>query len=77
MAAEPALAGRLVAGVDRQRCLGCGQCLPSCPNGLLAVRGGLAVLTDAARCDGRGRCLGHCSADALNLGPCSWPTGGA
>jgi heterodisulfide reductase subunit A-like polyferredoxin len=70
MAAEPASAGRLVARVDPQRCLGCGQCLPSCPRGLLAVRDGLAVVIETARCDGRGHCLGHCSADALNLGPC-------
>jgi ferredoxin len=77
MAADQAKAGRLAVRVDPSRCLGCGQCLPSCPRGLLAVRGGLAVVTDAARCDGRGRCFGHCSADALTLGPCSQPPDGA
>ncbi|WP_300161036.1 4Fe-4S binding protein [Solidesulfovibrio sp.] len=60
---------RHVLHVDRQRCLGCGQCLGSCPRGLLAVREHSACLVDASRCDGRGACLGHCSADALSLRP--------
>ncbi len=70
---------RAVVHVDPARCLGCGQCLPSCPRGLLVIRGQQACLADAGRCDGRGVCLGHCSADALSLLPLSassrgpWP----
>lgn len=60
---------RAVVHIDRARCLGCGQCLGSCPKGLLVITGQYACLADADRCDGRGACLGHCSADALSLRP--------
>ena len=68
-ASAPPSPGRAVVHIDRTRCLGCGQCLRSCPKGLLVVRGQYACLADAGRCDGRGSCLGHCSADALSLRP--------
>ena len=58
---------RPVVCTDPARCLGCGQCLTSCPNRALAIRHGLAALAEESRCDGLGRCLGHCSADALSL----------
>lgn len=58
---------RPVVSIDPARCLGCGQCLTSCPRRALTIRRGLAVLADESRCDGSGRCLGHCSADALSL----------
>ena len=59
---------RPIVRIDAARCLGCGQCLTSCPHGALIIRRGLAALADEALCDGLGRCLGHCSADALSLG---------
>ncbi|MEA4857122.1 MAG: 4Fe-4S dicluster domain-containing protein [Solidesulfovibrio sp.] len=58
---------RPVVHIDHARCLGCGQCLTSCPHRALTISRGLVVLADESRCDGVGRCLGHCSADALSL----------
>ena len=58
---------RPVVHIDHARCLGCGQCLTSCPQRALVIRRGLAALADESGCDGLGRCLGHCSADALSL----------
>jgi NAD-dependent dihydropyrimidine dehydrogenase PreA subunit len=53
--------------VDPGRCLGCGQCLSSCPLGLIEIRDNLARLVQGASCVGKGACLGHCSANALFL----------
>ena len=61
------MAFRAVAHIDPLRCLGCGQCLSSCPRGILEIRSGVARLASQARCAGKGRCLGHCSADAISL----------
>jgi ferredoxin len=53
--------------VDLDRCLGCGQCVLSCPQGALVVRGSAVRLGSLSRCRGLGSCLGHCSADALSV----------
>jgi heterodisulfide reductase subunit A-like polyferredoxin len=53
--------------VDLARCLGCGQCVQSCPQGALVVCGSTVQLRSLTRCRGLGSCLGHCSADALSV----------
>jgi heterodisulfide reductase subunit A-like polyferredoxin len=56
--------------VDQDLCLGCGQCVRSCPQGALVVRGSAVELRSLTRCRGLGSCLGHCSADALSVVVC-------
>ncbi len=68
MSGEPVVAvERTLLVVDLDRCTGCGQCVPSCPQGALVMRGNEVHLVDVARCRGLGSCLGHCSADALSV----------
>lgn len=67
MLAEQGSVARMVVVVDLTRCLGCGQCVRSCPQGALAMEGQAVALASPARCRGNGSCLGHCSADALSV----------
>ena len=48
----------------QNRCLGCGQCLRSCPREALVIEGGLVVL-DRSRCDLCGVCAQTCPTEAL------------
>ena len=45
------------------KCIGCGQCVQSCPHG--AVRARADAWIDPARCTGCGRCVETCSTTAL------------
>ena len=49
--------------VDGDRCIGCGECVASCPRGAVSVPGRI----DRAACDGCGACAEGCYADALEL----------
>ena len=49
----------------KDRCIGCGECIESCPFGALSMAGNLAMVNDA--CTGCGACLEICPADALRL----------
>jgi ferredoxin len=58
---------RKIVSIDRDRCDGCGLCLPNCAEGALKVIDGQAVLVSAKFCDGLGACLGHCPQDAIRI----------
>ena len=56
---------RKIIAIDREKCNGCGLCLPECPEGALQIIDGKAVLVSDLFCDGLGACLGECPQGAL------------
>ena len=58
---------RKILEIDEERCDGCGQCIPSCAEGALAIVDGKARVISDRLCDGLGACLGDCPNDALRL----------
>ena len=53
--------------IDEERCDGCGQCVPSCAEGAIAIIDGKARLVAEKYCDGLGACLGECPQGALSV----------
>lgn len=58
---------RKVIRIDEEKCDGCGQCIPNCAEGALAIIDGKARLVSDRYCDGLGACLGHCPQDAISV----------
>jgi ferredoxin len=61
------MAKRQIIHIDEDKCDGCGQCIPGCQEGALAIVDGKAKLVSDVYCDGLGACLGECPKDALTL----------
>jgi Pyruvate/2-oxoacid:ferredoxin oxidoreductase delta subunit len=61
------MATRKVVVIDEAKCDGCGECVPSCAEGAIAVIDGKARLVSEIYCDGLGACLGHCPQDAITV----------
>jgi len=54
--------------IDKSACLGCGNCVPACPEGeVLGLIGGKAELINPAGCIGHGACREACPQDAITL----------
>jgi len=57
--------------IDEQLCNGCGDCIPSCPEGALQIvdtpDGPKAQVVKESFCDGLGACLGDCPLGALSI----------
>jgi len=56
---------REIVKIIREKCTGCGLCIPNCHEGALQIIDNKAVLISDLMCDGLGACLGHCPEDAL------------
>lgn len=58
---------RKMIEIDESKCDGCGQCVPACAEGAIAIRDGKARLVSEVYCDGVGACVGHCPQAALRV----------
>jgi len=58
---------RKIVEIDEAKCNGCGECIPNCHEGALAIVDGKAKLVSDVYCDGLGACLGNCPEDAIRI----------
>ena len=58
---------RKIIKIDLEKCNGCGQCIPNCPEGALQIIDGKARLVSDLFCDGLGACIGYCPQSAINI----------
>lgn len=58
---------REIVKIDREKCNGCGLCIPNCHEGALRIVDGKATLLSDLLCDGLGACVGHCPVGALTI----------
>ena len=58
---------RKIIHIDEEKCTGCGQCIPDCPEGALQVIDGKARLVSDLFCDGLGACVGTCPEGAISV----------
>ena len=61
------MSNRKIIKIDEDKCNGCGQCIPNCPEGALQIIDGKARLISDLFCDGLGACIGHCPQGAINI----------
>ena len=61
------LVKRKIINIDREKCTGCGLCIPNCPEGAIQMIDGKARLISDLFCDGLGACLGHCPENAITI----------
>lgn len=61
------MATRKIVQIDEDKCNGCGECIPNCPEGALRIVDGKARLVSDTHCDGLGACLGTCPQDAISI----------
>jgi len=58
---------RNIITIDQDKCTGCGQCIPGCPEGAIQMIDGKARLISDLMCDGLGACLGECPVQAIRI----------
>jgi len=58
---------RKIIEINEDKCNGCGQCIPNCPEGALQIIDGKARLVSDLFCDGLGECMGHCPEGAISI----------
>jgi ferredoxin len=58
---------RKIISIDEEKCNGCGNCIPGCPEGAIQMIDGKARLISDLFCDGLGACLGHCPEGAITI----------
>ncbi len=58
---------RKIIKIDAEKCNGCGQCIPNCPEGAIQIIDGKARLVSDLFCDGLGACIGNCPQGAITI----------
>jgi len=58
---------RKIIKIDEEKCNGCKECIPNCPEGALQMIDGKARLVSDLFCDGLGACIGHCPQGAITI----------
>lgn len=58
---------RSIIKIDEEKCDGCGDCIPGCPEGALQIINGKARLVGEVLCDGLGACIGRCPKGAITI----------
>lgn len=58
---------RKIINIDADKCTGCGDCIPNCPEGAIQMIDGKARLISDLFCDGLGACIGTCPVGAINI----------
>ena len=58
---------RKIIRIDEKKCTGCGDCIPTCPEGALQIIDGKARLISDLFCDGLGACIGPCPTGAMTV----------
>ncbi len=58
---------RKIITIDDEKCTGCGECIPDCPEGALQMIDGKARLISDLFCDGLGACIGSCPEGAITV----------
>lgn len=58
---------RRIIKIDDEKCTGCGNCIPDCPEGALQLIDGKARLISDLFCDGLGACIGSCPEGAISV----------
>ena len=58
---------RDIIKINEEKCTGCGDCIPGCPEGALQIIDGKARLISDLFCDGLGACIGTCPQDAIEI----------
>lgn len=58
---------RDIIRIDNEKCIGCGDCIPGCPEGALQLIDGKARVISDLFCDGLGACIGTCPQEAIEI----------
>lgn len=58
---------RKIIKIDEEKCNGCGECIPDCPEGAIQLIEGKARLVSDLFCDGLGACIGTCPQGAITI----------
>src|SRR5512147_3229237 len=61
------MAKRKIIKIDESQCTGCGECITTCAEGAIELKGGKARVVSDSFCDGLGACLAVCPAGALTI----------
>jgi len=56
---------RKIIKIEEDKCIGCGVCIPDCPEGALQLIDGKARLVSDLFCDGLGACIKACPTGAM------------
>lgn len=61
------MAKRKIIKIDLEKCNGCGNCVPNCPEGAIQIIDNKARLISDLFCDGLGACIGTCPLNAITI----------